>query len=156
MTAIDISFNANTLRLSIPTLLRGLGNTIPLGITAIALATLAGLCIAMLRLYAPHALQGLVIAPTDLIRATPVLMVLILIHVRLSPFAAAALSIIKDTSLASVNAMSHPRKQTTEAQALIASPTPRISAALLSAAMVWPRVRLKDWREHRFRRGCFC
>lgn len=221
MSALDIFFNTDVLWRSIPILMRGLGNTILLGLTAIVLGTLAGLGVAMIRLYAPRPLQLLAIAYTDLMRAMPVLVVLILIYyalpfagITLSSFTAAAValsmvfaayaaevmragiqsvpkgqfeaasalglgfwltmrkvvypqamrivipphasncvSIIKDTSLASVVAMSDLLKQATDAQALFANPTPLIGAAIIYVAMLWPLVRLTGWLEHRFQRA---
>ncbi|MFV0492684.1 MAG: amino acid ABC transporter permease [Pseudorhodobacter sp.] len=221
MDAIDIFFNADVMRRSFPILLRGLGMTIVLGMTAIVVGTFLGLGVAMLRLYAPRPIQLLAIGYTDLMRAMPVLVVLILIYyalpfagIVLSSFAAAAIalsmvlgaytaevmragiqavpkgqfeaasalgvgfwltmrkvilpqtmrivipphasncvSIIKDTSLASVVAMSDLLKQATDAQALFANPTPLIGAALIYVAMLWPLVRLTGWLELRFQRA---
>lgn len=221
MNAIDIFFNVSVMERAFPILLRGLGNTLLLGATAIVLGSLMGLGIALTRLYAPRPLQLLAIAYTDLMRAMPVLVVLILIYyalpfagVVLSSFTAAAaalslvlaaytaevvragiqavpkgqfeasaalgigfwrmmhkvvlpqamrlvipphasncVSIIKDTSLASVVAMTDLLKQATDAQALFANPTPLIGAALIYVAILWPLVRLTGWLEHRFQRA---
>ena len=221
MNAIDIFFNVSVMERAFPILLRGLGNTLLLGATAIVLGSLMGLGIALTRLYAPRPLQLLAIAYTDLMRAMPVLVVLILIYyalpfagVVLSSFTAAAaalslvlaaytaevvragiqavpkgqfeasaalgigfwrmmhkvvlpqamrlvipphasncVSIIKDTSLASVVAMTDLLKQATDAQALFANPTPLIGAALIYVAILWPLVRLTGWLEHSFQRA---
>jgi len=221
MNAIDIFFNLSVMERAFPILLRGLGNTLLLGLTAIVLGSLMGLGIALTRLYAPKPLRLLAIAYTDLMRAMPVLVVLILLYyalpfagIVLSSFAAAAaalslvlaaytaevvragiqavprgqfeasaalglgfwrmmlkvilpqalrlvipphasncVSIIKDTSLASVVAMTDLLKQATDAQALFANPTPLIGAALIYVAILWPLVRLTGWLEHHFQRA---
>lgn len=58
-------------------------------------------------------------------------------------------SIIKETSLASVVAMPELLKEATDAQALNANPTPLIGAALIYLALLWPLVRLVGWLEVR-------
>ena len=221
MTALDIFFNVDVLTRAIPILLMGLKNTLLLGATAIVLGTALGIAVALVRLYAPRPLALLAILYTDLMRALPVLVVLILIYyalpfagIVLSSFVAAAValsmvfaayaaevmragiqsvpkgqfeaasslglgfwltmrkvifpqamrivipphasncvSIIKDTSLASVVAMSDLLKQATDAQALFANPTPLIGAAILYVIILWPLVRLTGWLEHRFQRA---
>lgn len=221
MDAVDIFFNADVMRRAIPILLRGLGMTLALGTTAIVFGTVLGVGIALMRLYAPKPLRLFAVLYTDLMRAMPVLVVLILIYyalpfagIVLSSFAAAAIalslvlgaytaevmragiqavpkgqfeaaaalgihfwlamrkvvlpqamrivipphasncvSIIKDTSLASVVAMTDLLKQATDAQALFANPTPLIGAALIYVAILWPLVRLTGWLEQRFQRA---
>ncbi|RID91104.1 amino acid ABC transporter permease [Gemmobacter lutimaris] len=221
MDAVDIFFNADVMRRAFPILLRGLGMTLALGVTAIVMGTALGVGIALMRLYAPKPLRLFAVLYTDLMRAMPVLVVLILIYyalpfagIVLSSFAAAAIalslvlgaytaevmragiqavpkgqfeaaaalgihfwlamrkvvlpqamrivipphasncvSIIKDTSLASVVAMTDLLKQATDAQALFANPTPLIGAALIYVAILWPLVRLTGWLEQRFQRA---
>ena len=221
MTAIEIFFNLDVLRRAFPMLLQGLGMTLILGFATIALGTLLGLGIALVRLFAMRPLQLLAILYTDLMRAMPVLVVLILIYyalpfagIVLSSFTAALIalslvlgaytaevmragiqavpkgqfeaasslglgfwrtmqkvilpqatrlvipphasncvSIIKDTSLASVVTMTDLLKQATDAQALFANPTPLLGAALIYVAILWPLVRLTGWLEHRFQRA---
>lgn len=221
MTALDIFFNIDVLTRSIPILLMGLTNTLLLGATAILLGTALGTAVALVRLYSPRPLALVAILYTDLMRALPVLVVLILIYyalpfagIVLSSFTAAAValsmvfaayaaeviragiqsvpkgqfeaasslglgfwmtmrkvifpqamrivipphasncvSIIKDTSLASVVAMSDLLKQATDAQALFANPTPLIGAAIIYVIILWPLVRLTGWLEHRFQRA---
>lgn len=221
MTVVEIFFNTDVLWRSFPILLKGLVMTLLLGTTAIIFGTLLGVAIAMTRLYAVRPLQLLAIGYTDLARAMPVLVVLILIYyalpfagIVLSSFAAAAIalslvlgaytaevvrtgiqavpkgqfeaadalgigfwlamrkvilpqairiiipphasncvSIIKDTSLASVVAMTDLLKQATDAQALFANPTPLIGAAMIYVAILWPLVRLTSWLEQRFQRA---
>ncbi len=221
MSAIDIFFNMDVMARAFPILLRGLWMTLLLGITAIIFGSALGLGVALMRLYAPKPLRLLAITYTDLIRAMPVLVLLILIYYALpfaglvlSSFAAAAIalsmvlaaytaevmragiqavpkgqfeaaaalglgfwrtmhkvvlpqavrlvipphasncvSIIKDTSLASVVAMTDLLKQATDAQALFANPSPLIGAAIIYVAILWPLVRLTGWLEHRFQRA---
>jgi polar amino acid transport system permease protein len=70
---------------SIPALLRGLWNTLLLGLMSIAIGVPLGLVISLVRLYAPRPFQLISIAYIDILRATPVLVVLILIYYAL-PF----------------------------------------------------------------------
>lgn len=221
MSALEIFFNLDVLVRAFPILLRGLGMTIALGLTSIVLGTMLGTGIAMMRLYAALPLRLFAIGYTDLMRAMPVLVVLILVYyalpfagIVLSSFAAAAIalsavlgaytaevvrngiqavprgqfeasaalglgfwrmmqkvilpqairlvipphasncvSIIKDTSLASVVAMTDLLKQATDAQALFANPSPLIGAALIYVAILWPLVRLTSWLERRYQRA---
>ena len=221
MTVFEVFFNTDVLRRAFPILLRGLGMTLVLGTTAIIFGSLLGVVIAMTRLYAVKPLRFLAIGYTDIARAMPVLVVLILIYyalpfagIVLSSFTAAAIalslvlgaytaevvrtgiqavpkgqfeaadalgigfwlsmrkvvlpqairivipphasncvSIIKDTSLASVVAMSDLLKQATDAQALFANPSPLIGAALIYVAILWPLVRLTGWLETYFQRA---
>ena len=77
MDAIDIFFNIDVLRRSIPILLRGLGNTLMLGAVAILFGTALGVGISLVRLYAPRPFALLAVLYTDLMRALPVLVVLL-------------------------------------------------------------------------------
>ena len=86
MNAIDIFFNPEIAARAFPILLRGLGMTILLGVTAIIFGTLLGLLIALVRLYGPQPFRLLAAGYTDVMRALPVLVVLILIYYAL-PFA---------------------------------------------------------------------
>lgn len=217
MELIDTFFNWPILVRSFPILLRGLGNTIVLGIAAIVFGAVAGLAICLMRLYAPKPLRRLATAYIDIFRALPILVVLILIYyalpfvgIRLSSFASAALalslvfaaftaevcragienipkgqfeaaatlglpfwlamrkvilpqairvvippltsncvSVFKDTALASVVAMPDLLKQATDAQAMMANPTPLIGAAIIYLAILWPLVRLVGYLETR-------
>jgi polar amino acid transport system permease protein len=221
MSVFEIFFNLDILQRAFPILLRGLLNTLLLGAVAIVAGSLLGIGIALMRLYAVKPLRLLAIVYTDLTRAMPVLVLLILIYyalpfagIVLSSFAAAAIaltmvlgaytaevvragiqaipkgqfeasaalglgfwrtmqkvilpqtirlvipphasncvSIIKDTSLASVVTMTDLLKQATDAQALFANPTPLIGAALIYVAILWPLVRLTSWLEQRFQRA---
>ena len=202
-------------------LLRGLWYTASLGVTAIVLGSLLGSLICIARLYAPRPIRLLAILYIDLVRAIPVLVLLILIYyalpfagLTLTSFSAAAaaltlvlaaftaevlragiqampkgqfeaaealglgfwltmrkvilpqairivipphasncVSVIKDTALASVVALSDLLKQATDAQALFANPSPLIGAALIYVAILWPLVRLTGWLEIRAQRA---
>lgn len=61
------------------------------------------------------------------------------------------ISMIKDTSLASVVAMPELLKEAQDAQALNANPTPLIGAALIYLALLWPLVRMVGYLERRGR-----
>ncbi|MCB1407063.1 MAG: amino acid ABC transporter permease [Rhodobacteraceae bacterium] len=221
MSAIDIFFNLSVLQRAFPMLLRGLWYTASLGVTAIVLGSLLGSLICIARLYAPRPIRLLAILYIDLVRAIPVLVLLILIYyalpfagLTLTSFSAAAaaltlvlaaftaevlragiqampkgqfeaaealglgfwltmrkvilpqairivipphasncVSVIKDTALASVVALSDLLKQATDAQALFANPSPLIGAALIYVAILWPLVRLTGWLEIRAQRA---
>lgn len=58
-------------------------------------------------------------------------------------------SIVKDTSLASVVAMPDLLKQAYAAQAMMANPSPLIAAAGVYLLILWPMVRLVSYLEHR-------
>jgi len=221
MDVIDVFFNWDILVRSIPILLRGLGNTLSLGVTVIVLGSLLGVGVCLVRLYAWLPFRLLAVFYIDIIRAMPVLVLLILIYyalpfvgIVLSSFQAAAaalsmamaaytaevvrggiqavprgqfeassalglgfwptmgrvilpqamrlvtpphvsncVSIIKDTALASVVAMTDLLKQATDAQALFANPTPLIGAAIIYIIILWPLVRLTAWLEARAMRA---
>lgn len=217
MNALDIFFNLSVLERAFPMLLRGLWYTLSLGVTAIVFGSALGVGIALVRLYAPRPLRLLAVLYVDLVRAIPVLVLLILLYyalpfagLTLSSFTAAAtalvmvlaaftaevvragiqaipkgqfeassalglgfvltmrkvilpqamrivipphasncVSVIKDTALASVVALSDLLKQATDAQALFANPSPLIGAAVIYVAILWPLVRLTGWLEVR-------
>jgi polar amino acid transport system substrate-binding protein len=80
----------------LPLLARGALVTLELSVTAMLLAVLAGLNLALVRLYAPKFLSALAVAYIELIRGTPLLIQLYLIFyglphigIRLSPMVAA-------------------------------------------------------------------
>ena len=220
MELINTFFNPQVFVQSFPILLRGLGNTLLLGITAVVCGTLLGIALCLWRLYGPKVPRMLCIIYIDLFRAIPVLVVIVLIYyalpfvgVTLSSFTSASLalilvlsaftaevfraaiesipggqgeaalalglkfrqvvrtvilpqalrvatppqtsnivSVIKDTSLASVVAMPDLLKQATDSQALFANPTPLIGAAVIYIAILWPLVRLTAYVEARSRR----
>lgn len=220
MDLIDTFFNWDVLVRSFPILLRGLGNTILLGCASIVLGSLLGLLVCLVRLYAPRPVALAAVGYIDILRALPILVLLILIYyalpfvgIRLSSFASATIalsmvlsaftaeviragveavpkgqfeasaalglpfwltmrkvvlpqalrvivppltsncvSIYKDTALASVVAMPDLLKQATDAQALMANPTPLVGAALIYLAFLWPLVRLVGHLEERSKR----
>lgn len=217
MDLIDTFFNWDVMVRAFPMLMRGVWNTVLLGCASIIFGGIAGLLICLARLYGPRPVRILAIGYIDILRAMPILVLLILIYyalpfvgIRFSSFtsatlalsmvlaaftaevcragiesiprgqfeAAAALglnfwtamrkvilpqairvvippltsncvSIYKDTALASVVAMPDLLKQATDAQALMANPTPLIGAALIYLAFLWPLVRLVNWLEER-------
>jgi polar amino acid transport system permease protein len=220
MDLIGTFFNWDVLVRAFPMLMRGVGNTILLGCASIVFGGVAGLFLCLMRLYAPRPARLVAIGYIDILRAMPILVLLILIYyalpfvgIRFSSFtsatlalsmvlaaftaevcragieavprgqfeAAAALgipfwrtmatvvlpqairlvippltsncvSIYKDTALASVVATPDLLKQATDAQALMANPTPLIGAALIYLAFLWPLVRLVNHLEQRGRR----
>ena len=220
MELINTFFNWEILVRSFPMLLRGLSNTLLLGCASIVFGGVAGLLICLVRLYGPKPLRLLAIAYIDVLRAMPILVLLILIYyalpfvgIRFSSFTSATLalslvlaaftaevcragienvpkgqfeaanalglsfwmamrkvilpqalrvvvppltsnaaSIFKDTALASVVAMPDLLKQATDAQALMANPTPLIGAAIVYLAFLLPLVRLVSYLEERGKR----
>jgi polar amino acid transport system permease protein len=99
MTLLDTFFNAEVMLSAFPALMRGLLNTLLLGLMAIGVGIPVGLAISLVRLYAPRPFRWLVIGYIDIFRAMPVLVVLILIYyalpfvgIRLSSWASATLA----------------------------------------------------------------
>ena len=85
MNLIQTFFNAGVMLDSLPALLRGLRNTLLLGVAQHRLRRAAGLVVALIRLYAPKLLRWIAIFYIDVFRATPMLVILILIYYAL-PF----------------------------------------------------------------------
>jgi polar amino acid transport system permease protein len=85
MSLVDTFFNTDVLMSAFPALMRGLWNTLLLGIMSIIIGVPGGLVISLVRLYAPKPLQYIAVGYIDILRATPVLVVLILIYYAL-PF----------------------------------------------------------------------
>ena len=85
MNLLDTFFNGQVMLSAFPALMRGLLNTILLGLLAIGIGIPVGLVISLIRLYAPKPFRWLAIGYIDIIRAMPVLVVLILIYYAL-PF----------------------------------------------------------------------
>lgn len=85
MSFVDTFFNSDVMISAFPQLLRGLWMTIALGVVSIVIGVSAGLIVSLIRLYAPKPLQLLMIAYIDIMRAMPMLVVLILIYYAL-PF----------------------------------------------------------------------
>ena len=220
MDLITTFFNWDILVRSFPMLMRGVGNTILLGVASIVFGGAAGLAVCLMRLYGPKPVRLFAIAYVDFLRAMPILVLLILIYyalpfvgIRFSSFTAATLalslvlsaftaevcragienvpkgqfeaasalglgfwttmrtvilpqalrviippltsncvSIFKDTALASVVAMPDLLKQATDAQALMANPTPLIGAAAMYLIFLLPLVRLVSYLEERGKR----
>lgn len=100
MNIFNTFFNWGVMVQALPMLMIGLVLTIELGVVSIVLGLVAGLGIALVRLYAPRWLSLLSIAYIDLFRAIPLLVLLIVIYyalpfvgIRLSPFLAATTAI---------------------------------------------------------------
>jgi polar amino acid transport system permease protein len=220
MDLVSTFFNWDVMVRAFPMLMRGIGNTIMLGCAAIFFGGIAGLLICLMRLYGSRPVRLVAIGYIDILRAMPILVLLILIYyalpfvgIRFSSFTSATLalsmvlaaftaevlragiesiprgqfeaasalglpfwtamrkvilpqalrvvvppltsncvSIYKDTALASVVAMPDLLKQATDAQALMANPTPLIGAAVIYLAFLWPLVRLVNHLEERGKR----
>lgn len=75
------------------------------------------------------------------------------LRVAIAPTTSNWVSVVKDTSLASVVAIPELLKQATDAQALTANPTPILAAALIYLIFLWPMVRLIGYFEARAKRG---
>lgn len=221
MEIFNIFFNLDVMWRAFPILLRGLVNTLLLGGAATIFGGILGVLICLIRLYAPKPFRLLAIFFIDVMRAIPVLVVLILVYYALPfagitfsafvaatialslvlaaytaeviragieavpkgqfeaaealgvsfptmmrkvilpqairmmipPLASYCVSIIKDTSLASVVTMDDLLKQATDTQALFANPTPLLLAAFMYIAILWPMVRLTGWLEQHYKRG---
>lgn len=74
------------------------------------------------------------------------------VRVVVPPLTSNCVSVFKDTALASVVAMPDLLKQATDAQALMANPTPLIGAAIIYLAFLWPMVRFVNHLEERSNR----
>lgn len=74
-------------------------------------------------------------------------------RIAIPPQTSNCISLLKDTSLASVVAMPDLLKQATDAQAFFGNPTPLIGAALVYLVILWPLVRLVGVLEERTRRS---
>jgi polar amino acid transport system permease protein len=97
---ITTFFNWPVFRDAFPLLLQGLGITVMLGAVSIVAGSVAGLLLVMLRLYAWAPVQAVARIYIDVFRSVPLLVLLVLVYyalpfvgVRLSSFAAAALSL---------------------------------------------------------------
>lgn len=99
MGLIETFFNWEILVRSFPILLRGLGNTLLLGVAAIFFGSVFGLLLCFVRLYAPKPFQYLAVAYIDVFRALPILVVLILIYYAL-PFVGISFSSFTSATLA--------------------------------------------------------
>lgn len=71
------------------------------------------------------------------------------VRIATPPQTSNCISIVKDTSLASFVAMPDLLKQATDAQALMANPSPLIAAAAIYLIILWPMVRIVAYLEKR-------
>ncbi|MBD9597393.1 amino acid ABC transporter permease [Ensifer sp. ENS05] len=97
---IETFFNSEVFASSLPLLLRGLLNTMLLGVTVIVLGSAVGLAVVLLRLYSWPPVRYLAVLYIDIMRSLPSLVVLVFVYfalpfvgVTLSPFVAAALAL---------------------------------------------------------------
>jgi polar amino acid transport system permease protein len=97
---LDIFLNTDVLWRALPMLLRGLWNTVLLGVSTIVLGTILGVLVCLVRLYAWVPFRLLAVLYIDIVRALPALVLLILIYfalpfagVLLDPFPAALLAL---------------------------------------------------------------
>lgn len=100
MDLINTFFNWEVLVRAFPILLRGLGNTVMLGVVTIIIGTTAGLLLCLVRLYAIRPIQLLTIVYIDVFRALPILVLLILVYyalpfvgIRLDSFTSATMAL---------------------------------------------------------------
>ena len=105
MTLFETFFNGQVLLAAMPALMRGLVNTLLLGLFSIGIGIPVGLVISLIRLYAPRPFRWLAIGYIDIFRAMPVLVVLILIYYAL-PFVGIRLSSWVSATLAFTFVMS--------------------------------------------------
>lgn len=91
MTLLDTFFNLQVLASAMPALMRGVLNTLLLGLLSIGIGVPVGLLISLVRLYAVKPLRYLAVGYIDIFRAMPILVVLILIYYAL-PFLGIRLS----------------------------------------------------------------
>jgi polar amino acid transport system permease protein len=96
----EVFFNFRVLKDSIHVLLLGLWLTILLGLASIAFGMVLGLVVALMRLYAPPFFRKIAIIYIDVMRALPLLVMLVIIYytlpfinIRLSAFVSATLAI---------------------------------------------------------------
>ena len=100
MSVFDTFLNPRVFVETLPLILSGLATTLTLGFTCIVIGFLAGIAVAICRLYAASPVQWVTIAFIDVFRSLPVLVLLFVIYyalpfagVRLSSFVAAASAI---------------------------------------------------------------
>ena len=91
MTLFDTFFNIGVLGDAFPALLRGLINTFILGIAGIGFGIPLGLVIGLLRLYGPKPVRYVSVFYIDILRASPMLVVLMVMYFAL-PFVGIRLS----------------------------------------------------------------
>lgn len=92
MRFVDVFLNLDILAQALPMLLRGLWNTVLLGVSTVVLGTILGVLVCLVRLYAWAPLRALAVFYIDIVRAMPVLVLLILVYFAL-PFAGRAFAL---------------------------------------------------------------
>ncbi len=92
MRFVDVFLNTEILWRALPMLLRGLWNTLLLGVSTVVLGTVLGVLVCLVRLYAWAPFRALAILYIDIVRALPALVLLILIYFAL-PFAGRAFAL---------------------------------------------------------------
>ena len=111
MNFLDTFFNTDVMLRVFPMLLAGLENTLYLAVTTLIIGSIVGICLCVVRLYAPAPLNYLAVAIIDIFRALPILVVLVLVYyalpfvgIRLSSFVSAvfALSLVLSAFTAEV------------------------------------------------------
>jgi polar amino acid transport system permease protein len=100
MSLIDTFFNVRVVVETAPLILSGLTTTLTLGAVCILLGFVAGVALALARLYGPRPLRWLAVAYIDAFRAVPVLVLLFVVYyalpfsgIRLDAFTAATAAI---------------------------------------------------------------
>ena len=100
MSVFDTFLNYRVFVETFPLILSGLATTLTLGFVCIAIGFVAGVVLAMLRLYAPRPVRIAVVSYIDTFRSIPVLVLLFVVYyalpfagIRLSSFASAATAI---------------------------------------------------------------
>jgi polar amino acid transport system permease protein len=147
MEIIDVFFNWSILRRSLPTLWVGLRLTLMLGFSSILVSSLLGLAIALVRLYAPQPLRWLAILFIDVMRAMPLLVLLVLVYyalpfvgITLTPFISAltAISLVGSAYACEIfraGIQAIPKGQLEAAHALGLSPASIMSDVILPQAL---------------------
>ncbi len=100
MSIFDTFLNFRVFVETLPLILSGLSTTLILGVSCIVLGFVAGLLLALMRLYGPRPSRMLAISYIDVFRAIPILVLLFVIYyalpfagVRLTSFASATMAI---------------------------------------------------------------
>ena len=147
MSIFDTFLNWSVFVEALPMLWRGLAITLGLGLTAILLGLAGGLALVLLRLYGGRILGPVAVAYIDVLRAVPVLVLLIVIYyalpfvgVRLPPFWAAtsALSLVSAAYSAEIlraGIEGVPRGQFEAARALGLKPFRQMTDVILPQAV---------------------
>lgn len=139
MGALDLFLNPEILLRALPMLLRGLWNTLLLGVSTILLGTILGILVCLLRLYAWKPLRALTVLYIDVIRAMPVLVLLILVYFAL-PFAGITLDPFPAALLALTTAMGAYTAEVVRA-GIQAVPRGQFEASAALGLRFWPMMR---------------